>query len=260
MAAFRIRSRLETFWGLQAQLLAGGYLKFYEAGTTTPKDVYGDQALSVNNGAQIALDASGRPEHDCWGDGEYFMEVYDADDVKQGEEDDIEIPGAGGLTIPALENGEFLTNNGLSLLWAAISQLPDMAGQSGKVLGNNGSAALWQTLETPEVPDPEIVVTADSFRAGVSTDTTKWFVQTGAGEFPATGTQSSNDSVTFATTFSAAPRVFLQMEAGSMYLHARVDSKSTTGFTATCDSNIIGENIVSAQPFSWVAIGTKVVP
>ena len=61
-AAFRLYSKMDTQWGSSGQLLAFGYLKFYTAGgPTTPKNVYGEQGLSTNNGSQIDLDAAGRP-------------------------------------------------------------------------------------------------------------------------------------------------------------------------------------------------------
>ncbi|MDC6416731.1 hypothetical protein LOK85_12710 [Xylella fastidiosa subsp. multiplex] len=92
--------------------MASGSLKFFDAGTTTPRNVYSDQRLSVNNGAVIPLDSSGRPNVDIWGDGAYFVEVFDVLGVKQGDADNVNIPGGGGTTIPALESSKYLTNNG----------------------------------------------------------------------------------------------------------------------------------------------------
>ncbi|WP_419669926.1 hypothetical protein [Xylella fastidiosa] len=69
--------------------MASGSLKFFDAGTTTPRNVYSDQRLSVNNGAVIPLDSSGRPNVDIWGDGAYFVEVFDVLGVKQGDADNV---------------------------------------------------------------------------------------------------------------------------------------------------------------------------
>lgn len=69
MTAFRLFSRLNTFYGMTGQLLAAGQLKFYDAGTTTPRPVYGDSGLAVNNGVAVRLDSSGRPDVDIWGKG-----------------------------------------------------------------------------------------------------------------------------------------------------------------------------------------------
>lgn len=202
MAAFRIFSQLNTFIGQSLQFLPGGYLKFYEAGTTTPKDVYGEEALETNNGPQIALDASSRPTFDIWGEGSYFVELYDADDVKQGEADDCEIPGGGGLTIPALSgnSGKYLTNNGSILLWNAVREVPDPTGQSGKVLGNDGSNLLWQAAPTapivPPLPTEGVVQGATSLQAG------KWKEQTGTFTAPASGGSTTTVSVVFPTAYS----------------------------------------------------------
>ena len=100
-----------TFWGLSAQLLAGGYLSFFDLDTVTPKDVYGEFALTTNNGSTVALDASGRPAVAAWGDGDYFFEVYDSDDVKQGE-GEIREPGGAALNIPIPSAGEFVSGDG----------------------------------------------------------------------------------------------------------------------------------------------------
>ena len=91
--------------GAVRQLLPGGYLKFYSAGTTTPKDVFGEKALTTNNSSTIALDASSRPSLDVWGSGAYFVEIYDTDDNKQGEADNVEIPGGEATAFPELEAG-----------------------------------------------------------------------------------------------------------------------------------------------------------
>src|SRR3982751_6133788 len=98
MPAFRLYDKAQTWFGSTGALLAGGYVKFYTAATTTPQAVYGDRALTTNNGSTIAMDASGRLVHDCWADAAdaYFVEWYNADDVKQAEADYVELPGGVG--------------------------------------------------------------------------------------------------------------------------------------------------------------------
>ena len=40
-------------------LAAGGSLNFYDTGTTTPKNVYGEPALSTNLGSTLTLNSAG---------------------------------------------------------------------------------------------------------------------------------------------------------------------------------------------------------
>lgn len=61
--------------------LASGSIEFYEVGTTTPKNVYSDVTLDTSIGADIALDASGRPSTDVYLDGAYKMVVKDSADA-----------------------------------------------------------------------------------------------------------------------------------------------------------------------------------
>lgn len=145
--AFRLYPQFQTFFGELGQLLAGGQLRFFEDDTVTPKDVFGDQALTVNNGTTVTLDSSGRPDVQIWGTGEYFVEVYDSLGVKQGEDIAVE-SGAGGASIPALVNGYFLTNDGAILQWGAVRQVPDPSGNSGRVLGTDGTVLIWQASQT----------------------------------------------------------------------------------------------------------------
>lgn len=269
MAAHRIYSRLNTFFGLQGQLLAGGYLKFYTEETTTPKDVYGDEALTVNNGSQVDLDASGRPEEDIWGDGDYFVELYDADDVKQGDMDNVAIYGGGGLTIPALASGEFLTNNGTVLQWDSIIQVPDPTGQSGKILGNNGTSAIWQA--PAEAIEPEITVDEvdKEFIAGVSSDDTKFVTLSGTSTAPASGGRETTKAIVFSTAFNTLQHVAITITADGLTAYndcprIQLTSQSVTGFTVRFNtgenSTASGWDITSDVPFSWIAFGTREIP
>jgi hypothetical protein len=142
MPAFRPLPPLFTFHGLTGQLLPDGYLKFYVAGTTTPANVYGDEAMETNNGPTIQLDASSRANVQIWGDTavSYDVEIYAADDSIQGSAENLSVPGGTGTAIPELVDGEFLTSDGSQLLFAAIRQLLDPTGQNGKILGVVGDA------------------------------------------------------------------------------------------------------------------------
>ena len=59
MAAFLLFDKITTWNGSAGELLAGGQFRFFEVDTTTPQDVYGDRALTVNNGVTVDLDGAG---------------------------------------------------------------------------------------------------------------------------------------------------------------------------------------------------------
>lgn len=258
--AFRLFSRMDTFHGLSGQLLAGGSLLFFEAGTTTPLAVYGDEELSVNNGVTVDLDSSGRPDVDVWGaaGASYFVEVYDADAVKQGEADDVQDPAGAGSSIPSLagNSGKFLTNNGSITLWGAIREVPDPAGQSGKVLGNDGTNLLWQAPPAeptvPTLPETGIANTSSTvLRVGTAV------IQTGAGTLPATATTKSTVNITFPTAMASCSYVGVQMESslGTYVIATKVTGRNGTGCTVEGDTNIFGVNFNSTATFTYIAFG-----
>lgn len=276
--AFRLFSKLNSFTGNTGQLLAGGSLKFFDAGTTTPKAVYGDEELTVNNGVTVALDSSGRPNVDIWGAaGEaYFVELYDADAVKQGEADDVQDPAGPGTNIPALpgNTGKFLTNNGSVMLWQAIREVPDPTGQSGKVLGNDGTNLTWQSL--PTQVDPEITVGSASFQGGTSADATKYLIQSGIGTAPANASGvTTSVSVTFPAAYAAIHGVVVTPTIASVSATGAIPVAAVTGYTAGSaatsvtvnfrnptdgDINDATDYITSAVTFCWMAFGTVEVP
>lgn len=261
MTAFRLFSRLNTFYGMIGQLLAGGKLKFYNAGTTTPRNVYGDPGLTINNGTTVQLDSSGRPNVDVWGQGAYFVEVFDSLNVKQGEADNVQIPGDGGATIPALESGKYLTNNGAVLLWSEIRELPDPTGQANKTLGTDGTLVFWEPK--PTAPPAAVVPNVDSVRIRTGGDT-DWLIQKGTGTAPASGLNQTTLAVTFPTPFKTGtmPSVSLTGAPGKQpggpvvaYLSA---PPTATGFTAEFDvaeGNTGAQNIVNPVVFQWIAQG-----
>lgn len=267
MAAFRLYDKAQTWFGLTGQLLAGGYLKFYEAGTTTPANVYGDRALTTNNGSTIGLDASGRLEHECWADtaDAFFVEVYDADDVKQGEVSYVEIPGGQGQTIPVPSPGEYITGDGTNFLLDDLSDrlIPDQTGQSNKILGTDGTTASWVTRPTDGAPGvSDIASTATSVRIGGI------LIQWGSDTAPATSTDTTMKAITFPTAFAAAP-YFVKITVtngptinGTSLVADAVTSPSTTGCTVNlnnADRHYEGSSkLTSSIPFKWVAIGPAV--
>jgi len=269
MPSFRLVDKTRTFFGNQAQLLAGGNLKFYNAGTTTPQNVYGDKALTVNNGSSVDLDSSGRPSVDVWADttDAYFIEVYDADGVKQGELDHMEVPGGAGQTIPVPDDGEFLTGDGTNFIAVSLDGklLPDMSGNANKILGTDGSLASWVARPadgaTPSVTLPAggVTVGAWSLQAG------KLLIQGGSGSAGSSGAHTTSGAVSFATAYASTPKILLQPTGGGItsdgyFAVPQVTSASGSGFTAGInvneDGSESGKNINSSVPFDYIAIGT----
>lgn len=268
MAAFRLFDQLRTFYGLSGQLLAGGYLSFYEAGTTTPANVYGDQDLSVNNGSTVALDASGRPNVDVWGDAAtaYKVALYDADDVKQGEIDNLEVPGGAGQTIPVPDPGEFLTGDGTNFIAAAIREVPDPTGSADKILSTDGTDLQW-VAKPADGSDGTANVSQDS--TGFTVENMAIVTGTGSGTNAGGRTQTAN--VTFPVAFTSVP-VFVDVVPSDTALSTygnmpswSVTSKSTAGFTVKftmgeLDDSQAGFDFNSAVDFAYIAVGVRTTP
>ena len=262
MTAFRLFSRLNTFYGITGQLLAGGLLRFYDAGTTSPRPVYGDPGLTINNGVSVQLDSSGRPDVDVWGDGAYFVEVFDSLGVKQGEADNVRVPGDSGQSIPALDAGKFLTNNGAVLLWAGIREVPDPTGQSGKQLGTDGEAVFWEAKPViPKPPTPDWSTGAGKLQLG------EVLLQWGSATAPATGSFSTMQNVTFPIPFAAAPYFVNPSVTVARATSSSLVADSVTSASATsCQFNFVvadskegnADKITASIPFTWLAIGKPV--
>ena len=255
MPAFRILDPSPVYFLLDGVTPAvGGRLEFYEAGTTTPKDVFGDEGLTVNNGSTIAIGTDGRAVDDIWGDGSYRVRLYAVDNTEVFDRDNVEIPGGTGTAIPALQSGKFLSNDGAVLEWADILQPLDPSGQSGKILGSDGTSLVWTAL-----PTSSQTVTSTKIVLGAAT------LQWGSGTMPASGNTTASVAVSFSPSFSGLPyHVGVTGGTGSGatssggLLILSAGSRSASGFTACADTNGLGSGsggITSAVPFTWFAIG-----
>lgn len=265
MASFRILDQFPVFFDNAGNVAAGGALKFYQSGTTTPQDVYGDPALSVNNGSVLTLGSDGRPSADIWGSGTYRVRLYAADGTLIAEKDDVELPGGAGTTIPALVSGKFLTNDGATLQWDSIEQVPDPTGQANKVLSTDGTNLIWIDKPTngSSGANANVTVGASSLKVGLATGDLSLF-QAGSSSAPASGSHTTSVSVTFPTAFKSVVAVIVT-PTGSGYATAgylaiaSVTTKSTTGFTVAFNSNSSdGSNgsFINPVPFDWFAFGT----
>lgn len=265
MPSFLLLDKCRTFHGLTGQLLPGGYVSFFVAGTTTPADVYGDRDLTTNNGDTIDLDASGRLEHECWADttDAFFAELYDSDDVKQGEISYMEVPGGSGQVIPVPEEGEFLTGDGTNFAVATIREVPDPTGNSNKVLSNDGTALIWAAK-----PSDGAAGTSDTSTSATGFTIGNKRVQWGSGTGVNAGGRTQTVDITFPVAFSAVPEIVLPVPSNSNLATSTnmptpsVISKTTTGATIKWtmgeqDDSGSTWNFNAGVNFTYLAIGAK---
>lgn len=267
MAAFRIFDPFTVFWDDQGRILSGGEIRFYESETTTPKSVFGDPALTIDNGSTVMIGSDGRAEVQIWGDGNYRTRLYRPDGtlVPGGEADNVQAAGGDGLTLPPPVDGEFVTSNGSLFLMAPILQLPDPTGQDGKVPTATGSGYTLQAPAVPPTPvEPDIEVTSTTLRA--ADGTTSFLMQRGSGTAPASGLNTTNTAITFAIAFADAPHIIITPTVAAAGADGflpvpSVPSKSATGCTVYFDTN--GDKfgkITNQITFDYVAVGTIATP
>jgi hypothetical protein len=272
MPSYRLVDKTRTFFGTQAQILAGGSLVFYTAGTTMPQNVYGNRALTVNNGSTVGLDSSGRPSVDVWADTAvaYFIEIYDADGVKQGELDNVEVPGGAGQIVPVPGDNEVLGGDGDNFVLIDVSGkwLPDMSGNANKVLGTDGSLASWIAKPADGAAGvSDIQITSGSVK--LSNGSNHSLRQFASDTVAGTSALEVSKSITFGTAYSSAPKVLVTVTgtnasaASNVEVHTRVSAISTTGFTVTFSNRTGGSSadlsgnglLTGTVSFNWEAIG-----
>lgn len=275
MASFNLFNRFQTWFGDEGQLLTGGYFKFYAGGTTTPADVYPDSSLGGGTalGSTVYLDASGRLLHECWGDASltYFVELYDSDNVKQADFDDVGVPGGPAQVIPIPDEDEYLGGDGTNFIAKTYTGLPDPTGQANKILSTDGTDFIWIAKPADgENGASDITVTSSSVKW--SDGTTTVMEQFGNATATNGATRTCSKSVSFGTAFTATPVVTIvptfsaaPTTGGNVYPHWDITAVSTTGFTVTfstytggtsADSSNTNSVISSDVPFAWSARGT----
>jgi hypothetical protein len=268
MAAYQFYNPAPVFFDLLGtQIAKNGTLEFYNAGgTTTERNTWSDPGLTTLNTNPVLLGPDARTEVPIFLDGDYTVVLKNSLGAVIATNQVIS-GSAAGASIPPLVAGGSLGNDGANLLWEIIQRLPDPTGSPNHYLTTDG--ANWILLpipSAPTIPDPEIVVTESSFRAGISSDETKFLIQMGSGSAPATGTFSSTAAISFDVPFSTRPRVFIMQTTDSNpqgpIVASTTSVATTTGFTARMTLATVGTSgsVVNAVPFDWIAIGTKEVP
>lgn len=269
MTTFRILDQSPVYFDLVGNLADGGSLKFYAAGTTTPQDVYGDAAKTVNNGSSVLIGTDGRAVVQVWGEGSYRVRLYDADGTLISDADNVSSASGSDASIPALVPGQFLTNDGTVLAWSPVLQLPDPAGSADKILSNDGVNYIWVAKPTNGTAgsNAAVAVTGTSATIGDGTASQdRFFVQTGSGTINASGSPHAQLSVTFPTAFKACfvaiPTVTSTGDSILGPATIGAINTSATGFTAYASVSAHGggsdhdQFIINNVTFKWVAFGT----
>nr|WP_313470870.1 hypothetical protein [Stenotrophomonas geniculata] len=244
---------------LSNQPVAGGFLQFYDQGTTNPRMTWSNQALTIPNTNPVPLDSSGRANVNIWLSGSYSVRLTDSlgaviwtRDVNDGS--------AGNNVFPTLEAGKFLTNDGSVVLWADLIQLPDPTGSDGKMVVASGGGYVLQAQ--PVAPTSPVVVTDNSVKiTGTSSVVLdQWGVQT----MPASNAQSATMSFNFPVAYTNVPVIqVLIQKAGPIvtegYTGVIKATPSVNGATVDWNTGVddirTGLRLTSPFEFSWRAIG-----
>jgi hypothetical protein len=275
MAAFRFFNPAPVYYGLLGiDPVAGGSLTFYDLGTTNPRNTWSDADLTTLNTNPVPLDSSGRSNVNIFLDGEYSVLLKDAEGATIWTRDVISGAEA-GQTIPPLEPNEFLTNDGVNLLWQPVREMPDPTGSTNQYPVTNGSGYTLTNVPEPEPPpDPDITVdeVARLFTAGISSDPTKLVMVSGTGQAPASGSYTTSASISFPDPFDTLWNVIITVttdrvtNADTGWLPAQSvtgwtpgsgASGATVNFTLTEDDPGPPTTFTSPVPFAWTAIGTR---
>lgn len=268
MASFRILNQAPQYLLPDGRVNAGGSLTFYETDLTTLKDTWAEKDLTTLNSNPVAFDASGRTLTDVWGDGEYGVEMRDALGVVIWTRNNVQTAGDAAQTIPALQSGQFLSNDGTEMFWTDIIQVPDPTGLANYQLESDGTGVpVWVQKPVPE-PPPESDIDAETTFLRLNTYLRIW----GTGTAPAApSAKSSSVNITFAKPFSGTPyhASVTITESGGSAPSGAICTLAVTGLTATGmtvtvnmpdDDSTSSWKLANATPFSYSVEGPTVLP
>lgn len=273
--AFRLVDPKPQFTLAAGPLAALGRILFYTTGTTTPKSVFGEPALSTDLGSEIPLNAAGRTTSDIWlaEDEEYRIDVQDSNNVS--------IPGypldhirntiGSGLAPPDPSggvDGDSLLTDGTEWYFQTLRELPDPTGHANTYLTCDGSA--WNPTTIPEAATYD----ATNLPGGITSAPTTVVIGTvrfqwGSDTAPSNGSGlTTTKAVTFGTAFSGTPTHIditpvlssgVSSNSPPGFPTKHYSSPSTTGFTAgfaVGEENTGGTDTISSTiPFTYFAVG-----
>lgn len=273
MATFRLLDQNPQYRDDTGVICAGGSLAFFETDGTTPKEVWADEAKGTSLGFTVDLDASGRAESDVWLDGEYTVQLLNADDaqvwlrenVRAATSDSFALPDPSGGTdgqVVGIDTGEYVLLD--------IEGLPDPTGFSNGYLATDGET--WFPATFPEAVEYD----EENLPGGFDDQTGSYYFdsgqkrdQWGHGTVPTAAALTSSVAVTFPVPF-ADTNYAISVIAGAVGVTSNSPSgspsmqftnKSTTGFTANAfvgEENTGGsDTITSSIPFDYIAVGRK---
>jgi hypothetical protein len=203
--AFRFLNPAPVFFETDGTTLCAlGTLETYsDEACTTPYATFNSPDLDVPNPVEISLGSDGRASVEIWSGVSFFARLLDSDDnTVWTREITSGIPA--GLTLPVLEEGEFLTGDGVDYLALALDLLPDPAGSAGYLVRVNGDGTGYELTEPAQIviPDSEIDVDFPDNYVQLG----NYRKQFGTGTVAsASGAQKNSVNITFPVAFDSAP-------------------------------------------------------
>jgi microcystin-dependent protein len=122
--------------------LNGGFLYFYQAGTTTPQSAYQDSSLTIPWPNPIVLDSAGRIPAFYLADGQIKIKLTDSAGVSQVQADNLLVVGAssGSGTAPSVDATTVLATGDLKWKYG-VSTLSGWVRANGRTIGSATSGA-----------------------------------------------------------------------------------------------------------------------
>jgi len=143
-------------WNNDGKLLVGGFIYFTQSGTTTPKTVYSDAALTIPLPNPVVLDAGGAADI-FLGDGAYRVRITTAEGVQVRAPLDG-VVGAGGTNFGGA--GSNISGASLAVYndLRTLTTVPDLVYVSGRLVEGDGGAGWFQLLPTTTITDDDGVI------------------------------------------------------------------------------------------------------
>jgi len=260
MAAINLHyPKMKVFQLTSTQVASGAKIYTYEAGISTDKATYSDQALTTANANPVITDSNGEAQVWLEDDGLYKIVIHDSDDVLISSVDNVgtvvastTVEGAANL----VPNGSFESNTGdngsptgwdLSITGAStiqIDQTDPFHGDSCLEFVGGASGAGTATSGYFEVQSSKQISIRFSLKASAATVTQTvkflWYTDDA-------GTAASTASTTIYNVTTTAPTAWAEQTfvstPGSDVLFAKVEiSGSTSAGTTRYDDIAVGYN------------------